>query len=460
MRFVKRKSSSSSRRSRGPVSLAALLGLVLSALALGHSLGGAAYLRKIEPSLLQAIEEGPVVVYVSADRPMGGASKVWEIGDVYISKMAVATKDALLSLARREGVISIWGPLSFSPPLSSTEGDYDLEVDVKWRVHKSSTLWIGRGVVVCIIDTGIDYLHPDFFDADNRTAIEIMVSVVFETADGRPVVWIPGVNGTLEEAYAFALSLLAEYNETAFLDLNGHGTHVAGIVAGRGWASRGKYRGLAFGCRLVIVKAFRREGFATMDDVLDALDWVEENVDEWDIDVLSLSWGSPGLSDGTDPVSLACDEIAERGVFVFAAAGNPGNWPTTVMIPACAHLVYAVGAWDGYKEEIAPFSALGPTADYRMKPDFLGCGVMVVSTASGQAEYSYRVGDYYAAMSGTSMATPCVAAVCADFIEYFRYWHGRNPTRAEWEEFAIAHSMKINPVWKDFVSGWGIPRSP
>ena len=241
-----------------------------------------------------------------------------------------------------------------------------------------------------------------------------------------------------------------------------HNTHVAGIIAGRGWASNGAYVGIAPCTELVIIKAFNKNGEASLDVCLSAIEWVWNNTERYGIKILSLSWGAAFASDGNDPLSLAVDELVEKkGVWVFAAVGNEGNYPTTVVVPAVAKDAFAVGAWDPYYDKVAPFSSLGPTIDLRMKPDFMGAGVMIVSCKSAYADFpdEYEVGDYYVALSGTSMSTPAVAGVAADFIEYFRYWHHRDPAINDFLRYVEDNGRHIDFV-KDFITGWGIPIAP
>ncbi|RLI07763.1 hypothetical protein DRO24_02375 [Candidatus Bathyarchaeota archaeon] len=470
MRFVRRKGGSSGggdKRLRSIFNVAFLVAIAVAFFTINFSVQ-AFKAARVDPDILQSLDAGkPVTAYVVATATINvRAEKVWRFGDALIYKVRLLSKQDLQRLLASPRVKSIWGERVFrhpTPSFSVASTTYNLTRDIKWEVHKRGAVWAGRGVTVAIIDTGIDYTHPDFYDADNNTIVKVFVSVLFVSAyTKQPIFWVVGVNGSIDDLYRFDMSLREQYNETAFLDLNGHGTHVAGIVAGRGWASNGRYRGLAPGAELVIIKAFNKDGTASMDLALDALQWVHDHHAEYGIKVLSLSWGAAMASDGSDPISVACDEIAERGVFVFAAAGNLGNFPTTVMIPAAARMVYAVGAWDGYTNKIAPFSAMGPTVDFRMKPDFLGAGVMVVSCKSQFVDFpdELEVDKYYVALTGTSMATPCVAAVCADFIEYYRYWHHRDPSREDWERFAQLNSIRLNPFFKDFISGWGIPQSP
>jgi len=468
VRFVRRKGSSGeSKRLRTLFNIAYILSIAVAFATLNLTIRPLTSLSRVDPDVLQSLQSGkPVEVYVVADATTKiKALREWKFGDVKIIKVRLLSKQDLDYLLSLEGVRSIWGSRMFSHPIPSfsvADTTYDLTRDIKWEVHKRNANWVGRGVTVAIIDTGIDYTHPDFYDENNDTIVKVFVSVLFVSAEtGQPIIWIPGVNGTMEDLYSFDLALYAEYNETAFLDLNGHGTHVAGIIAGRGWASDGRYRGLAPGVSLVIVKAFETNGYASMEECLDALEWVYDHIGDYDIKVLSLSWGAAMTSDGSDPISVACDEIAERGVFIFAAVGNLGNWPTTIMVPAVAKKVYAVGAWDGYTNKIAPFSAIGPTIDFRMKPDMLAVGVMVVSTKSQFVDFPdyLEVDEYYVSLSGTSMSAPAAAAICADFIEYYYYWHHRYPTREDWEKYLKYNAIKLSP-FKDFISGWGIPISP
>ena len=476
MRFVKRKQGSSKEKNRQPrrkklktlFNVAFLLSIALAFFTANFTLKPLASLSRVDPSVLQSLREGePVEAFVVADATAKlSGEKEWHFGDVKVVKVRLLSEHDLNGLLAVRGVRSVWGSKIFkhpTPSYSVVDTTYNLSRDIKWEVHKRNSLWTGRGVTVAIIDTGIDYTHLDFFDADNNTIVKAFVSVLFvSTSTGKPVFWIPQVNGSIDALYAFDMALYSEYNETAFLDINGHGTHVAGIVAGRGWASGGRYRGLAPEASLVVIKAFNSNGYSSMESCLDALEWVYDYWGDYDIRVLSLSWGAAMASDGSDPISVACNQIAKQGVFVFAAAGNWGNFPTTIMVPAVARLVYAVGAWDGYTNKIAPFSSIGTTIDFRMKPDMIAVGVKVVSCKSNYVEFPdyIVVDDYYVALDGTSMATPAAAAICADFIEYYRYWHKEYPSREDWEKYLEYNAKRLNPFFKDFISGWGIPVSP
>ena len=424
----------------------------------------------VDPELQEALMLGkPVDAYVTvkSNTDLGlKPIRVWSFGDIKIVKVRLTSTQQLYGLIHRPGVISIYAAKKFRHAplyyLDVMQYEKFREVDIDNEFHKAYGHWIGRNVTVAIIDTGIDYTHPDFYDEYNRSIIKVLVSMFYVSATtGEYIFWEPYKNGTMEDLLDFDMQLWQQYGEPAFLDINGHGTHVAGIIAGRGWASDGKYKGIAPGVKLVIIKAFDKDGTASMDSCLEALEWVYNNTEKYDIKILSLSWGAAFASDGKDPMSMAANKVAEKGVWVFAAAGNEGNIPTTIVVPAVAEKVFAIGAWDPYYDKVAPFSSLGPTVDLRMKPDFMGAGVMIVSCKSTYVDFpdEYEVGNYYVALSGTSMSTPAVAAVAADFIEYFRYWHHRDPTVNEFLKWVEDNARHINFV-KDFLTGWGIPVAP
>lgn len=401
----------------------------------------------IHPSVPLLLETGPATVFVVAtDLPPGLSIKqVWRFGKMLVAEAEVRSMQQLL----QPGVVSVYPEAAVThPDVASMQPLAGF--DVKLKVHEPSGLWCGRNVTVAVIDTGVDYLHPDL-----SHAIRVLVSTVVVTKKGSPLTWIVGVNGSLQEAWYYDSWIKENTGTYAWMDVNGHGTHVAGIIASRS----DEYPGLAPCVNLIVVKAFDG-GAGGFKQVLSALEWIYHNAELYGIRVLSLSWGAAVPSDGRDPLSVACDEISRKNVLVFAAAGNMGNVPNTILAPAAAHMVYAVGAWDGYQQKIAPFSSLGPTVDGRMKPDIYAAGVMVVSTRSRFSAVGIAVGDRYAALSGTSMAAPAAAACAASFIEMYTAWKGHPPSRREWESYLLFNSRRFNPLFKDFVTGLGLVKCP
>lgn len=235
----------------------------------------------------------------------------------------------------------------------------------------------GAGVVVGIIDTGIDATHPD------------LAGKVLKFKD---------FVGGKTEAY----------------DDNGHGTHVAGTIAGGN--SSGTAIGVAPNAKLIVAKVFSGEGSAKDTDILAAMQWMldpDENPATNDSPaVVSNSWG--GSQETTDmvkdPFYPAVEAWLKADIFPSFAAGNEGSQPNTMSSPGGLLNVIGVAAVDD-KNAIASFSSRGPitwvvkgsTKKY-VKPDISAPGVKV---------YSSLPNGKYAAYSGTSMATPHVSGIVA-----------------------------------------------
>ena len=252
-------------------------------------------------------------------------------------------------------------------------------LDVSVPLIRAPQVWekgfTGRGIKVAVVDTGIDYEHPDFSG-------RILAYTSFVGGDGK--------------------------------DDHGHGTHVAGIIAGSGEASGGKYRGVAPEALLLSAKVLRADGSGMMSDVMAGIEWAVEQGAK----VINLSLGSPGPCDGTDALSAMCDAAVRAGVVVCAAAGNDGPAPGTIGSPGCAREVITVGASDDY-DQVASFSSRGPTADGRVKPDILFPGVGIVSCRAGGTSMGNPVDDFYTSASGTSMATPHASGVAALLLQAY-----------------------------------------
>jgi serine protease AprX len=221
----------------------------------------------------------------------------------------------------------------------------------------------GDGTKIAIVDTGIDAQHPDF-------AGRIKAMTSFTGGDGT--------------------------------DDNGHGTHVAGIAAGSGASSNGRYRGVAPAASLYIAKVLDSEGGGSMSSVMAGIEWA---VDQG-VQVINLSLGGDAPGDGTDALSTLCDQVIRQlGIAICVAAGNEGPQGSTIGPPGCARWIITVGAVDD-ADGMATFSSRGPTADGRIKPDIVFPGVGIVSAHASGATVGRVVAPGYAEMSGTSMATP------------------------------------------------------
>lgn len=220
----------------------------------------------------------------------------------------------------------------------------------------------GEGIRIAILDTGIDRQHPDF-------AGRIAAITSFVGGDGD--------------------------------DDNGHGTHVAGIVAGSGAASNGRFRGIAPAASLYIAKVLDANGDGLMSNVIAGIEWaVTQNVH-----VINLSLGGDTPGDGTDALSTLCDQVVRQlGIVMCVAAGNNGPAHSTIGAPGVARRVITVGAADDM-DHVAQFSSRGPTLDGRLKPDIVFPGTGIVSARARDARVGRPVQSYYVELSGTSMAT-------------------------------------------------------
>lgn len=234
----------------------------------------------------------------------------------------------------------------------------------------------GRGQTIAFLDSGI-HPHADFLRPSSRL-----------------VAWYDAVNGRPRP-----------------YDDNGHGTHVAGIAAGNGYASEGRYRGVAPGARIAAVKVADANGFTSMSRVIAGMQWVLAHRRRYGIGVVNLSLGAdPSEPYWNDPLCMAAEQLWRAGIVVVAAAGNDGPAPGSIDTPGCDPLVITVGAVDDRGsvergDDVVPeFSSRGPTIDGIRKPDLLAPGVAIMAPQAG--------GDYIA-RTGTSMATAFVSGAAA-----------------------------------------------
>jgi subtilisin family serine protease len=262
----------------------------------------------------------------------------------------------------------------------------------------------GSGVRIAIIDTGIDASHPDFYFPNGTSKIERAVSFVDYDGDGVP--------------------------DEPPNDYFGHGTHVASIAAGTGAKSSGRFKGIAYGAKLWNVKVLNREGWGYLSWVIAGVEYAALGPDHMpntgdEADILSLSLGTYWWTDGTDPLSMACDAAVDAGRVVVVAAGNWGGY-FYIGVPATARKVITVGATDK-QDKLAWFSSCGPTIDYRVKPDIVAPGVDIWAALARGSYIEYWAnqswipaidvdgdGRYdYVRLSGTSMSTPHVSGAAA-----------------------------------------------
>ena len=231
----------------------------------------------------------------------------------------------------------------------------------------------GEGVTVCVVDTGIDILHPDFSHL-------------------RLVAWKDLVN-LRPDPY----------------DDKGHGTAMAGLIV-----ADGSIHGVAPRANIIAVKVLDQIGLGSPQNVADGIRFCEDpfGTGKGGADIISLSLGSNSVNFFDQTVYDAVAWATSRGVFVIVAAGNNGGAPDNVDVATAGQvpLAISVGAVDSSGVR-ASFTSLGASlnrTDPNMKPEIAAPGVQLVSTAPGA---------HYVTVTGTSPATAIVAGIIALILQ-------------------------------------------
>jgi len=367
-------------------------------------------------------------------------------------------------------IFRVWPDYTLHPQIDRSAPT--VKADAAWRSYDAR----GHGVVWAVIDSGIDACHPHF------SALEL-------AAEGRGEILPQGLTSQLHRDFSYLVNPddpLPPAGSAApvapgapagqpLSDDSGHGTHVAGIIAGcspdgpaprvaeskdpvdGGYVQRprvGRMSGMAPACELVSLKVMRRSPQGTWvtssSAVIRALTYLrtEVNVDPGVLRVhgvnmsLGAEWKPDQYAAGQSPLCQALNQLAASGVVVVVSAGNYGASTTrgdsantsaimgSITEPAHAQDCIAVGST--HREAPHAFgvtwtSGKGPTLDGRMKPDVVAPGEWIASAATGQvrpaAGLDPPAGDLspaslltYAEQSGTSMAAPHVSGVIAAFL--------------------------------------------
>jgi serine protease AprX len=231
--------------------------------------------------------------------------------------------------------------------------------------------------------------------------------------------------------------------QAAPYDDYGHGTHVAGILAGSGYDSGGRRRGIAPGATLLVEKVLDGSGQGYISNVIAAIDYAIASKDALNLRIVNLSVAAVVYeSYNTDPLTLAAKRAVEAGLVVVSAAGNlgrspdgspqyggvgaPGNAPWVITVGASNHN----GTSDRSDDTVAPFSSRGPGAiDFQAKPDLVAPGVGIESLGeAGSTLYNAKplmrlwgtvptATEPYLSLSGTSMSSPVVSGTIALILQ-------------------------------------------
>ena len=277
-----------------------------------------------------------------------------------------------------------------TPSASGEVMDYGIKMigaPLEWTESK------GKGIKVGIIDTGVDYNHPDLKDR------------------------IKGYENFSDE--------------NTDMDLNGHGTHVAGII-GASLNGIGVV-GVAPECEIYSAKAFKKDGSADNTAISKALEWLIEK----DVNVINMSFASEKPS---DEIYKKIQRAYNKGIILVAAAGNDGSTVNSIGYPAKWKEVIAVTAVD-IENKHAEFSS---------------CGKEALVAAPGKEIYSTFPDNSYKALSGTSMSTPLIAGAVALFQCKARNRFKRFLSPSEMKLMICMYADDFGETGRDDCYGYGI----
>jgi serine protease AprX len=305
--------------------------------------------------------------------------------------------------------------LHYDRPLKTQ--NYRTAVTVGARTVQQTLGLTGSGIGIAVIDSGITSWHDDLTNLSSK---------LFPYGNQRVMKFVDFVNG-----------------KTLPYDDNGHGSHVAGIIAGNGYDSQGEKTGIAPGASIISLKVLDRQGQGTISNIIAALGWIATNAKTYNIRVVNMSVGA-GVYESywTDPLTLATKKLTDKGITVVAAAGNlgknaagalqwggvtaPGNAPWVLTVGASS----TNGTLTRNDDTMASYSSAGPTAlDFESKPDLVAPGTGTISLAVPGSTFYIEKAQYllagkvglgskpYLALSGTSMAAPVVSGTVALMLQ-------------------------------------------
>jgi len=265
-----------------------------------------------------------------------------------------------------------------------------VNASLSWKINFSSQNLTGKGETICLIDTGVDYTHPDLGGCYGNNNLSSNCKI------------IGGIDYCADD-------LICNSIDSDPIDSHGHGTHIAGIIS-----ANGIIKGIAPDSKIIAIKAGTSSGVFYDDDLMAGIDWCINNASKFNISIISLSLGA-GLYDSyceEDPLTSYINNATAKNISVIVATGNNGNY-THIAGPACVKSAISVG---------------GSTKDFTISfnrnslTDLIAPAININSTKNS--------GGYFA-NSGTSMSTPHVAGTFAILRQFFKLQNLREPTPEE-----------------------------
>ncbi len=206
----------------------------------------------------------------------------------------------------------------------------------------------GSNIIISVLDTGVDITGQ--YDGD----------LGFPSED----------NTTLKTKVVGSVSLVPE-EPLYYSDFNGRGTFHAGIACGIG-KYNSSYKGVAPGASYLNVKIYDSIGITYWSFIISGIEWSLAH----GADILLFCASIPGFYD--DPVSIAINNIVDKGIIVVTPAGDEGSSYMSLDTPGMALKSITVGAYNHSNQNAADFSSRGPSLDFRMCPDILAPGVNLI----------------------------------------------------------------------------------
>jgi len=397
-----------------------------------------------------------------------GEVSAWQVGNYVVAEMTASQILELVKRDSRKGGRVVAGRQEQKTAPRSLINRIWPNFEVRATIHRSiittksdaairSFNATGEGIVWAVLDTGIDREHRHFLSGDHDTL---------------------GLPPTLGHRSFVA----GTTHDDALRDGNGHGTHVAGILAGwqddprrkvyaATWYRTGdgdtgvervtldRISGMAPRAKILSCKVLRDDRTGDLASLLGALEYIQElnrGGRELNVHGVNLSLGYPfdpsWFAAGQSPVCREVDRLVANGVCVVVSAGNTGygaardtagremrlSFGMTINDPGNASRAITVGSTSlkPYSTGVSYFSSKGPTGDGRLKPDLVAPGERVVSAGAGQLlekaratvmlEPGQRASQItYVEDSGTSMSAPHVSGVAAAFLSVNREFIGK-----------------------------------